>query len=253
MSFGKFSIKQILEASKTFVIEVRSKDEYADVRLEALKYNPELVKQWDIQIRKYEFPHYLTTTGGDSIPKIHAIQHNYYVVSFDEIEFHLPVDLNTYICEELNKMQDHRKEQVLELVKKLAEEERADHYWYIDAEGRICPCRASQNITDTKDRKTMGNYFATKGEAEFEYHRRMAVAKWKRIHDKLERGKRKGLRFYFPCYDEEQNKIVINCSEGMRFGGLIFSSDKTCRAAVEELGETNVKEYILGVVSEADK
>lgn len=253
MSFGKFSIKQILEASKTFVIEVRTKGEYADVRHEAIKYNPELVKQWDIEIGKYEFPHYLTTTGGDSVPKIHAIQHNYYIVSFDDIEFYLPVDLNTYVCEELNKMQDHRKEQVLELVKKLAEEERLDNYWYLDAEGRPCPCRGSQCITDTKDRKNMGNYFATKEEADYEYHRRLFVAKWKRIHAKLEQGNRKGVRFYFPCYDEEQNKIVVNCSEGMRFGGLIFSSDKTCRTAIEELGETNVKEYILEVVSEADK
>ena len=253
MSFGKFSIKQILEASKTFVIEVRTKSEYAEVRHEAIKYNPELVKQWDIEIGKYKFPHYLTTTGGDSVPKIHAIQHNYYIVSFDDIEFSLPVDLNTYICEELNKMQDHRKEQVLELVKKLAEEERADHYWYINAEGRICPARASECISDTKDRKNMGNYFTTRGEVEYEYHRRLAVAKWKRLHSKLEQGHRFGLRYYFPCYDFEQGKIVVNCSEGMHFGGLIFSSDKTCRAAIDELGEVNVKEYILEIIPEADR
>lgn len=252
MSFGKFSVKQILESSKTSAIEVHNNDEYEQVRQEAVICNPELVKKWDAEIKhpEYDFPHYLTTTGC-SVPKLHALQHNYYIVAFDEIEFNLPVDINTYVCNALNTLRDDKKEQVLELVKKLEAEEKSDQYWYIDDGGGVSPCRVSLNITIAKDRRNIGNYFATKEEADFEYHRRLFTVKWKRIHDKIENGH--GMmkpRLYFPCYDVSTGKVTVDYTNGLYYGGLTFSSVERCKEAIEQMGPTNVKTYILGITSE---
>lgn len=257
MSFGKFSVRQIIQNASCgkFCFEVLNKEDYNRIRQEAIKINSELVRQWDKAISKTQFPHYLTKNGA-TISKLYALRWDYYVVTIDDIEFNLPTDLNTYICDELNKMEDHRKEQVLELVKKLAEEEKADQYWYLDSEGRISTCKASQNVTDTKDRMLIGNYFKSLEDAKYEYHKRIIVERWKRIHNKLEIGSHLGPRYYFPCYDNERNKVVVNCSENILFGQLVFSVFSTsdnCKEAIAQLGETNVKEYILGIRSEANR
>lgn len=255
MSFGKFSVKQIIQNTSygMFCFEVLNRYDYERIRREAVKVDPEVVRQWDkVVLYKSEFPLYLTKRG-TSITKLYALQYNYYIISIDDIEFNLSTDLNTYICDELSKMDNHRKEQVLELVKKLAEEEKADKYWYIDSEGRISTCKASQNVTDTKDRMFMGNYFRSLEDARYEYHRRSIVERWKRIHDKLEMGSQLYLRYYFPCYNKELNKVIVNSSENILFGQLIFSTSDNCKEAIAQLGETNVKEYILGIRSEADR
>ena len=255
MSFGKFSVRQIIQnaACGMFCFEILNKEDYERIRREAVKVNPELVGQWDkVMLHKPKFPTYLTKRG-TSITILYALQYNYYIISIDDIEFNLPTDLNIYICDELNKMDDHRKEQVLELVKKLAEEEKADQYWYLDSEGRISTCKASQNVTDTKDRILIGNYFNSLEDAEYEYHRRIMVKKWELIHEKLEKGSRTNIRYYFPCYDNLEEKVVVNCSESMHFGGLIFSTSENCQKAIDLIGKQNVKEYILGIRSGDDK
>ena len=75
----------------------------------------------------------------------------------EDIEFSLLTDLNTYVCTELNRMQNHRKQQVYELVKKLAEEKAADEYWYLDSTGAICSAKISSNPTEAKVRMNTGN------------------------------------------------------------------------------------------------
>ena len=248
MKFGKFTVRQIIQnaACGLFCFEIKTKSEYGQLRQVAVKIDSELVKKWDVCVGKCGFPVYLNKMG-QAISKLYAIQYNYYIVAFEDIEFELPEDLNTYVCNELNKMQDHRKEQVYELVKKLAEEEAVDEYWYLDSKGAICSARISSNPTEAKDRMSTGNSFTTRDEAYFELHRRLAVAKWKRIHHKLEQGRTLGSLMYFPCYDSLKNKVIVNCAEFMLFGQLVFSSADTCKRAIEDLGEMNVRDYILEV------
>ncbi len=248
MKFGKFSIQQIIQnaACGSFCFEIKTKGEYSQLRQVAVKIDSELVKKWDVSVGKCGFPVYLNKAG-QALSKLYAIQHDYYVVAFEDIEFSLPTDLNTYVCNELNKMQDHRKEQVYALVKKLAEEEAADEYWYLDSTGAICSAKISSNPTEAKDRMSTGNSFTTRDEAYFELHRRLAVTKWKRIHDRLEQGRTLGSLRYFPCYDCQTNKVFVNYAEGVVFGHLGFSSSDTCKRAIEDLGEMNVRDYILGV------
>ena len=248
MKFGKFTVRQIIQnaACGLSCFEIKTKGEYSQLRQAAVKVDSELVKKWDVCVGKCGFPVYLNKMG-QSISKLYAIQYNYYIVAFEDIEFELPADLNTYVCTELNKMQDHRKEQIYELVKKLAAEELADQYWFIESTGNILSARVSDNATDAKDRKNTGNYFETKDEANFELHRRLAVTKWKRFHQTLEQGRTFGNIVYFPCYDSEKNKVVVNCSQSMFFGGVVFSSSETCKKAIEGLGEMNVRDYILEV------
>lgn len=248
MKFGKFSVQQIIQnaACGLFCFEIKTKSEYSQLRHVAVKIDSELVKKWDVSVGKCGFPVYLNKAG-QALSNLYAIQHDYYVVAFEDIEFSLPTDLNTYVCNELNKMQDHRKEQVYELVKKLAEEEATDEYWYLDSTGAICSARISSNPTEAKDRRNTGNSFTTRDEAYFELHRRLAVTKWERIHRKLEQGRTLGSLMYFPCYDSLKNKVIVNCAEHMLFGQLVFSSADTCKRAIEDLGEMNVRDYILEV------
>ena len=248
MKFGKFSVQQIIQnaACGLFCFEIKTKGEYSQLRQAAVKVDSELVKKWDKCIDKCGFPVYLTNTG-KSLSKLYAIQHDYHIVAFEDIEFSLPTDLNTYVCTELNKMQNHRKEQVYELVKKLAEEEAADEYWYLDSTGAVCSARISSNPTEAKVRMTTGNSFATRDEAYFELNRRIAVTNWKRLHHTLEQGRTLDNIVYFPCYDKQENKVIVNCSESMLFGGIVFSSFDTCKRAIEDLGEMNVRYYILEV------
>lgn len=248
MKFGKFSVQQIIQncACGLFCFEIKTQSEYGQLRQAAVKVDSELVKKWDVCVNKCGFPVYLNKMG-KSISKLYAIQCDYYIVAFEDIEFELPEDLNTYVCTELNKMQNHRKEQVLELVKRLAEEERADLYWFIESTGNISTARVSSSPTDAKDRKNIGNYFETEEEANFELHRRLTVTKWRRVHQTIEQKCTLGDIIYFPCYDKEKNKVIVNCSQSMFFGGVVFSSSDNCKKAIERIGEMNVRDYILGV------
>lgn len=251
MSFGKFTVKQIIQncACGMFCFEVLNKGDYSRLRQAAVKVDSELVKKWDVAIAKTDFPHYLNKSG-QTMTKLYALQRDYFVVSIDDIEWNLEEDVCTIMMKKFAALADHRKEQVLEFVNKLTQEETMDTYYFLDDCGRIEKAKISSNVTLAKDRTLIGNYFASKEDAEFEYHRRLNIVKWQRIHDKLEKGKRMGLRYYFPTYDEVMNHVVPNCSEQMRFGTLIFSSAETCKAAIEQLGETNVKTYILNVMED---
>lgn len=136
MKFGKFSIQQIIQnaACGLFCFEIKTKSEYNHLKQAAIKIDSELVKKWDVSVGKYGFPIYLNKAG-QALSKLYAIQHDYYAVAFEDIEFNLPTDLNTYVCNELNKMEDDRKEQVYKLIKKLAreaeeEEDRIDASYF---------------------------------------------------------------------------------------------------------------------------
>ena len=106
MKFGKFSVQQIIQdaACGLFCFEIKTKGEYSQLRQAAVKVDSELVKKWDKCIDKCGFPVYLTNTG-QLLSKLYAIQHDYPIVAFEDIEFSLPTNLNTYVCTELNKMQ----------------------------------------------------------------------------------------------------------------------------------------------------
>ena len=248
MKFGKFTVQQIIQncACGLFCFEIKTKSEYGQLRQAAIKVDSELVEKWDVCVGKCGFPVYLNKMG-QSMSKLYAIQYNYYIVAFEDIEFELPEDLNTFVCTELNKMQDHRKEQVLELVKKLAEEERSDLYWFIESTGNISTARVSSSPTDAKDRKNVGNYFKTKEEAELEVKRRLAITKWKKLHQMIESRCTMGNLAYFPTYDCINNMMVVTyASSDLVSGGLIFSSFENCKKAIEDFGEMRLRDLYFG-------
>lgn len=248
MSFGKFTVKQIIQncSCGLFCFEVLNKEDYRRLRHAAVKVDPELVKKWDVAIAKTNFPHYLNKSG-QAMTKLYALQRDYFVVAIDDIEWNLEEDVCTLMMKKFNTLPDHRKAEVYELVEKLAQEETMDTYYFLTDTGHIEVAKISNNVTLAKDRQLLGNYFATKEAANFEYHRQLNVAKWKLIHSKLEKGRCLGLRYYFPCYDEVLKHVVPNCSEQIRYGTLIFSTSENCKSAIEQLGEMNVKTYILDI------
>lgn len=70
MSFGKFSVRQIIQnaACGMFCFEILNKEDYERIRREAVKVNPELVGQWDkVMLHKPKFPTYLTKIGKQNV------------------------------------------------------------------------------------------------------------------------------------------------------------------------------------------
>lgn len=253
MSFGKFTVKQIIQNCSygMFCFEVLNKRDYRRLRQAAVSVDSELVRKWDVAIAKTNFPHYLNKSG-QTMTKLYALQRDYFVVTIDDIEWNLDEDVCTLMMKKFNTLSDHRKAKVYELVEKFAQEESVDTYYFLTDEGHIETGKVSNNVTLAKDRQLLGNYFTTREAANFDYHKKLNVAKWELIHSKLEKGKRLGVRYYFPCYDEVLHHVIPNCSEQMRYGTLIFSSSENCKSAIEQLGETNVKTYILGVMEDAN-
>ena len=120
MSFGKFTVKQIIENAATglFAFEVKSKGEYSDLRQAAIKVDEELVRKWDVLIGRYDFPMYLTKTG-KRVTALEAVQYQYYIVPHDEIEWNLESDIASTVIHLLGELSDENKHVVLEVMQML--------------------------------------------------------------------------------------------------------------------------------------
>lgn len=98
----------------------------------------------------------------------------------------------------------------------------------------------------------LGNYFKTKEEAEFARKKQLVYQKLKDYaleHNTEEIDwnnpcQQKWLIRYVKCYKEIGYSWV---TDTIYMNQIYFSSEKIARAAVEEVGEDNIKKYLLGV------
>lgn len=126
--------------------------------------------------------------------------------------------------------------------------EYGKQYWYIGWAGYV-QSGAWLNNSDQKDTYAIGNCFRTREEAEEEVTRRKMLKRWKDFSilsgedDNPWDGTSK---HYCACLNEEDNVRVayVMC---VHDANTFFATRKACEEAVEELGEENVKKYILGV------
>lgn len=258
MSFGKLSLKQILQSPSALIaFYISSFEEYEKLRECVLKYEDTLhiVQSWNSYIYSSEcrLPCVLKINGS-CITKLEAVQSSYYLVSIDDIELDLPEDIITFSMKKLQSLTDKNKQRILDLIVQLEKEEQEEKnihkYWWIDSDGFIHEANREDNATAAHDRTLMGNYFLTREEAEYEYRRRMAVAKWKKIHKQIEGNQDSAVyskRCYFPVYKIASNNVIIACSFGSAPFATVFSSEEKCRRAIQLLGEMKVRDYILEV------
>ena len=97
---------------------------------------------------------------------------------------------------------------------------------------------------------SIGNCFRTKEEAKEALTRLQMQTKWKRLS--LEAGEADNPwdgehKHYEVWYSDCWNEIRINYIYSGRYGTVTFPSEDSIKAAIAEIGEENVKKYILGV------
>ena len=130
--------------------------------------------------------------------------------------------------------------------------ENGDAFWWVDSRG-IINKDTWENYQPDYDRRSQGNAFITKEEAEFEAKRREVVAKV-----------RKYTRPYilnelncFPCYDHRYDQrveeICVDFDLGYQESCLYFDSESDIKKAIKEVGEEDFKKYYLGVVEDHDR
>lgn len=106
------------------------------------------------------------------------------------------------------------------------------------------------DIDDDKGAYEINNVFHTYEEAEEELTRRKMLAKWKRLSIEAGEGENKWngendhwMIGYSHSLSEVQTLRLIDC----KYSEVCFPTKKSLLAAIEEIGEDNVKRYILGV------
>lgn len=122
-----------------------------------------------------------------------------------------------------------------------------DRYWFIDSYGNVCTGIWKNDKVDN-GRRTIGNCFLTKEEAEFEVERRKVEAILLKYGSRdFEYSENNNYMYY----EHGESSIEIghyrSCQDQ---GGIYFDTEELCQQAIDEAGEDNIKKYIFGVDAE---
>lgn len=119
-----------------------------------------------------------------------------------------------------------------------------DRYYYISPNGNVWRNKWDDCTLDS-GRRSIGNCFLTKEEAEFEVERRKVEAILLKYGGRRFKNSE---RNYYLYYDHEDNLIRKTMVDTCQSQGIIFfDDDKVIDQAIKEAGEDNIKKYIFGV------
>lgn len=126
--------------------------------------------------------------------------------------------------------------------------EYKETYWSIDSH-QVFNSGWDDCEVDNK-RYECGTCFKTEKEAEEELTRRKMLTKWKRLSVEAgeEENEWNGANIHrYPFFNVVTRDIACNSNTSHRHGDIYFPTEESLLAAIKELGEENVKKYILGV------
>ena len=123
-------------------------------------------------------------------------------------------------------------------------------YFYVADIGVISSNVATGNIKDNT-RYSLGNYYKTKKEAEFELLRKLFASDYKQYLEKysefIDWQDRTQTKWY-AYYDYASNKIDFNRAYVCKMQGALYAtSEEIIKRFIEKIGEENFKIYILKV------
>ena len=140
----------------------------------------------------------------------------------------------------LEKMYDS-----LELPNKRWRGENGDVYYFIGAGGKVCLDRDNE-VTEDGMRYALGNYFKTKGEAEFEAERLKVIAELKEWATPIS-------EFTWSDDTRKYALVVVNMGESSclevgfyytnQVSDLYFESKEVAKRAIESIGEERIIKY----------
>lgn len=156
----------------------------------------------------------------------------------------------------LENLTDTERKALMILVKKANGEKSkiwkpkyGDWVWYVDTG----EAKSTQWIECSNWREylySIGALFQTKEEAEFHSMQEIMLAKWKRMS--IEAGEDENQwdsthRHWHVVYDYYNHKLILNWVSSLRTSDVCFPTKESLESAISELGEKNVKKYILGI------
>ena len=119
-----------------------------------------------------------------------------------------------------------------------------EHYYYVDNDGSVGQSRWDDDGFDNA-RYALGIVAKTEEECEF-IHKKMIVTKQLQDYADEHNGTDR-LAVYHIGWDFDDEKVIVRSYFGYKFVGVTFSRGEIALAAVEAIGEKNVKKYYLGV------
>lgn len=154
----------------------------------------------------------------------------------------------------LDNLTNEERETLLRLVEKgnkiNKKREKLETYCFISDKGAICCKNALGAVNEIRYR--LGNYFQTKEEAEFARKKQLIYQKLKDYaleHNTEELDENNLNQFkWFIRYDNKYKRIIYCLTRhSIDINQIYFTSEEIMRAAVEEVGEDNIKKYLFGV------
>lgn len=154
----------------------------------------------------------------------------------------------------LDNLTNEERETLLKLVEKgnktNKRRERLETYYFISDKGAIC-CKCALGAVN-EIRYRLGNYFQTKEEAEFAKNKQLIYQQLKDYaleHTTEEFDWNSPNQFkWFIRYDNKYKKIIYSWTRySIDINQIYFTSEEIAKAAVEEVGEDNIKKYLFGV------
>ena len=157
----------------------------------------------------------------------------------------------------LENLTTEEREMLMKLVEKSQEKKSkvwkptlGERFYVISTCGTL-DCRTWQDDVPCTNLFEIGNVFPTLDAAEEEVTRRKMIAKWKRLS--IESGEDENQwdntnKHWSVCYNYRNNELDSGTNlHSYKYEETYFPTEDSLLVAIKELGEDNVKRYILGV------
>ena len=157
----------------------------------------------------------------------------------------------------LENLSEQERESLMKLIEKANKSKskvwkpthKRETYYSIKGTGNVVTYVWNDDDMDAKIYE-IGNCFRTQTEAEEEVTRLKMLKYWKDLS--IESGEDENpwdtYQYHFYVgYQHDIGQLRICSSKITQYESVCFKSENACRAAIKELGEDNVKKYILGI------
>lgn len=157
---------------------------------------------------------------------------------------------------DMENLSNEEREQLIALIEKankpkskVWKPEIGEHYYIVCSDGTITITPYTDSSYQ-KDVYNFGNMFPSLEEAKEESECRKILTKWKRLS--IESGENEnewnGVNTHWFCYYHYSNgKIYTDAYTTCKYASTYFSTEKSLLDAIAEIGEDNVKKYILDI------
>lgn len=119
-------------------------------------------------------------------------------------------------------------------------------YYYIEKNGLISCIRYTNDPFD-KMVMAVGNYFATKEEAEFEVERLKVLAEMREFEESPDMEWDCRNFHYYIFYNTRTNNIGINSMKIGKDYNIFFESEEKAEECIEKVGADRIKKYYLRI------